>query len=297
MRYFSPGAGSGSSGQAAALTVQEISFEDGAPDGLLSFTTPDTAVVWFDAVPGSVLDSIKAAFRRDGSIGFGIWKYTGAQRPTPLGTNYRFITLNVTGSPTFSAPYPVPYPNWRKIDVSSWNVDLNSAFAVGFVFGASGTVPGLMISNEPYTQPFHSYTNTTSSSVRNWYVATSNTAGDSAYKYVVRAYAHFGSLTGVTEPVELVPSTFALDNNYPNPFNPSTMIHYTISSSGYVRLRVFDVVGREVASLVNGVQSAGSYAVSWHGTDDAGRSVASGVYFYTLESLGQKTTKRMAFLK
>ncbi|MCX6142039.1 MAG: T9SS type A sorting domain-containing protein [Ignavibacteriales bacterium] len=279
-----------SSGQAPALTVQELAFEDGVPDGYLSLTAPDTAVVWFDALPGAVLDSIKVAFRKNGSIGFGIWKCTGVQRPTPLGSNYGFTTMNVTGSPTFSFPYPVPYPNWRKVDVSSWNVDLSSSFAVGFVFGTDGTAPGLMESSEPYAQPHHSYTYTTA-----WYNLT-NAAGDSAYKYVVRAYVHFGTV-GVTQPIELVPSTFTLGNNYPNPFNPSTTIRYNIPVTGYVRLRVFDVAGREVASLVNGVQSAGSYVVNWHGTDDAGRSLASGVYFYTLESLGQQITRRMVLLK
>ena len=281
-----------SSGQSPPLTVQEIAFDDGVPDGYLPLAAPDTAVVWFDAVPGAVLDSIRVAFRRDGSIGFGIWKYTGAQRPSPLGSIYGLTTLNITGSPTFSFPYPAPFPNWRKIDVSSWNVDLNSGFAVGFVFGpGDGTAPGLMESTEPYTQPYHSYTYATA-----WYTLTDST-GLSAYKYIVRAYVHFGTLTGVSEPIELVPSTFTLENNYPNPFNPSTTIRYNIPAAGYVRLRVFDVVGREVASLVDGVQSAGSYAVNWHGTDDAGRSVASGVYFYTLESLGQQTTKRMVLLK
>jgi hypothetical protein len=287
-----------SSGQAPALTVQELAFEDGVPDGFLALTVPDTAVVWFDAIPGAVLDSIKVAFRRDGSIGFGIWKYTGAQRPTPLGSKYGFTTLNVTGSPTFSFPYPVPYPNWRKIDVSSWNVDLNSSFAVGFVFGGGdGSAPGLMESTEPYTQPHHSYTYASSSSGINWYNFVSNTASDSAYKYVVRAYVHFGTVTGVSQPIELVPSTFTLGNNYPNPFNPSTTIRYSIPTTGYVRLRVFDVSGRELASLVNGVQSAGTHVVNWHGTDDGGRTLASGAYFYTLESLGQRITRRMVLLK
>jgi hypothetical protein len=287
-----------SSGQAPALTVQELAFEDGVPDGFLALTVPDTAVVWFDAIPGAVLDSIKVAFRRDGSIGFGIWKYTGAQRPTPLGNIYRFTTLNITGSPAFSFPYPIPYPNWRKIDVSSWGVDLNSAFALGFVFvGTDGSAPGLMESTEPYAQPYHSYTYASGSSGTNWYVFTANSAGDTAYKYVVRAYVHFGTVTGVSQPIELVPSTFTLGNNYPNPFNPSTTIRYSIPITGYVRLRVFDVSGREVASLVNGVQSAGTHVVNWHGTDDGGRTLASGAYFYTLESLGQQITRRMVLLK
>jgi hypothetical protein len=128
-------------------------------------------------------------------------------------------------------------------------------------------------------------------------VFTANSAGDTAYKYVVRAYVHFGTVTGVSQPIELVPSTFTLGNNYPNPFNPSTTIRYSIPITGYVRLRVFDVSGREVASLVNGVQSAGTHVVNWHGTDDGGRTLASGAYFYMLESLGQQITRRMLLLK
>lgn len=188
-----------SSGQSAGPL--EIAYEDGVPDGYLQWTTPDTAVVWFDAVPGMVLDSIRVAFRRDGSIGFGIWKYSGASRPSPLGKNYGVTTLNITGSPNIPIPYPVPYPNWRTIDVSSWNVDLSNAFAVGFAFGNSPTAPGLMTSTEPYTQPHHSYTNSISASVRNWYVFVSNSAGDSAYAYVVRAYVHTKAETVPSTPV------------------------------------------------------------------------------------------------
>jgi hypothetical protein len=286
-----------SSGQSPALTIQELAYEDGVPDGFLQWSPSDTAAVWFDAVPGAVLDSIKVAFRRDGSIGFGVWKYTGVSRPSPMGKNYGFNTLKVTGSPTFSFPYPVPYPNWRKIDVSSWNVDLNSGFVVGLVFGADASDPRLMISTEPFEEPHHSYGYSTSTSGRNWYVFVSNSAGDSAFKYFVRAYAHFGTPTGVAEPIELQPSTFALENNYPNPFNPSTMIRYNIASQGHIRLRVFDFIGREVASLVDEQQTPGSYAVKWHGTDNTGALLPTGVYFYRLEGTGQQLTKKMILLK
>ena len=286
-----------SSGQSPPITVQELAFDDGIPDGFLQLVAPDTAVVWFDAIPGAVLDSIRVAFRRDGSIGFGLWEFTGVSRPSPLGKKYGFNTLNVTGSPTFSAPYPVPYPNWHTIDVSSWNVDLNSSFAVGFVFGETPAAPGLMISTEPYTEPYHSFTYASGSSGNNWYVFGSNSAGDSAYKYVVRAYAHVGTATAVSEPFELRPSTFTLEDNYPNPFNPSTTIRYSIPVQGHVRLRIFDLVGREVARLVDDVKSVGTYSVNWHAVDGVGRPMASGMYFYRLEGLGHQLTKRLLLLK
>jgi hypothetical protein len=279
------------------VVVQEVSFEDGLPDGFLQWTTGDTAVVWFDPVPGAVLDSVRIAFRRDGSIGFGVWKYTGAQRPSPLGQKYGSMTLNVTGSPVFGAPYPVPYPNLVKVDISGWDVDLNSSFAVGFAFGSTPTAPGLMISTEPYAQPHHSYTYASGSSGKNWYTFVSNAKGDSAYKYMVRAYAHYGSVTGIAEVIELQPTEVRLEHNYPNPFNPSTTIQYSVASQGRIRLRVFDLVGREVSTLVDNVIAPGYYTVTWNGADGAGNPLPSGVYYYRLESSTGQLTRRMVLLK
>jgi hypothetical protein len=81
-----------------------------------------------------------------------------------------------------------------------------------------------------------------------------------------------------------VPEKFALDQNYPNPFNPSTSISYALSAPGVVTLTVFNVLGQEVATLVNGNVAAGTYSVVWSGTDNLGRTVASGVYMYKLHA-------------
>ena len=80
------------------------------------------------------------------------------------------------------------------------------------------------------------------------------------------------------EPNEL-PEGYALEQNYPNPFNPSTTISYTLADPGNVTLTVYDVVGRQVARLVDGVQGSGTYHTSWNGA-----GAASGVYFYRLQT-------------
>jgi len=108
----------------------------------------------------------------------------------------------------------------------------------------------------------------------------------------------------VSQPGEPVkPSAFTLDQNYPNPFNPSTVISYSLPEASYVTLRVIDMLGREVMTIVNRQQNAGSYAVTWKGLDQAGQSVASGNYFYRLDATpvngGQpfNSMKKMTFAK
>lgn len=87
-------------------------------------------------------------------------------------------------------------------------------------------------------------------------------------------------------------STFVLHQNYPNPFNPKTLISYQLSTPGFVSLRVLDLLGREVATLVNADQSPGYYEVEWHPL-----SSSSGVYFYQLRKGNFAETKRMLMLK
>ena len=94
-----------------------------------------------------------------------------------------------------------------------------------------------------------------------------------------------------------VPVAFELGQNYPNPFNPSTRIAYTIGERGLVTLGVFDILGREIATLVNEPQAAGSYQILWNGRNSANLPVTSGVYFYRLRSGGFSKTNAMVLLK
>ena len=85
----------------------------------------------------------------------------------------------------------------------------------------------------------------------------------------------------------LVPKDFALDHNFPNPFNPETTIRYAIPEASQVRLVVYNILGQEVARLVDKDQVPGFYALRWDGTDTFGRSVASGVYLYKIQAIGE----------
>jgi photosystem II stability/assembly factor-like uncharacterized protein len=99
-------------------------------------------------------------------------------------------------------------------------------------------------------------------------------------------------LTGVIDQQPGVASDFALMQNYPNPFNPSTLIPFRIASAGKVSLRVFDLLGREVAVLDESYRLPGTYSATWDATGKA-----SGVYYCTLEAGGLKQTKKLMLLR
>jgi hypothetical protein len=87
-----------------------------------------------------------------------------------------------------------------------------------------------------------------------------------------------------TDEVIGAPSSFSLGNNYPNPFNPSTSIPFSLQSSGDVRLSIFDINGRIVATLIESHLTAGNYISNWDGTNRQGKAVSSGIYYAILHS-------------
>lgn len=100
------------------------------------------------------------------------------------------------------------------------------------------------------------------------------------------------SITKVKTEHKALPNHFALDQNYPNPFNPTTTIDYELRTSGFVTLSVFDMLGRELKTLVNKRQDAGKYSIDFHGRD-----LMSGIYFYSLKSGNYSSIKKCVLLK
>ena len=93
-----------------------------------------------------------------------------------------------------------------------------------------------------------------------------------------------------------LPEGFELGANYPNPFNPSTMIPYQLPAAMHVRLQVFNLLGQRVATLVDGEQPAGFHTASWDATDAAGQAVGAGVYLYRLSGDGVQATRSMLLI-
>ena len=95
----------------------------------------------------------------------------------------------------------------------------------------------------------------------------------------------------------MIPGEFALYNNYPNPFNPTTVLDYDIPENTFVNITVYDMMGRRVKTLVNANQSAGFKSVVWDATNFVGQPVAAGVYMYRIVAGDFRQTKKMAFIK
>ena len=110
----------------------------------------------------------------------------------------------------------------------------------------------------------------------------------------------FGVKQGISDPngpdnipiYENVPKEYALKQNYPNPFNPVTNIQYDLPIDNFVTIKVYDLIGREVMSLVNEMKEAGSYMASFNGTD-----LPSGIYYYRIKAGGYEQVRKMILIK
>ncbi|OGU33144.1 MAG: hypothetical protein A2068_02460 [Ignavibacteria bacterium GWB2_35_6b] len=106
-------------------------------------------------------------------------------------------------------------------------------------------------------------------------------------------------VTGITdlENEEVLPQKYELSQNYPNPFNPTTAIKYNLPESNYVTLKIYNMLGQEIRTLVSGQANAGSYNVVWNGKDNFGHSVSSGAYIYQIVAGNFIQTRKMILLK
>jgi flagellar hook assembly protein FlgD len=94
-----------------------------------------------------------------------------------------------------------------------------------------------------------------------------------------------------------IPREFTVSQNYPNPFNPSTKIDFFVAAKDNIKLVIYDLLGRQIRTLVDGIVAAGPQSVSWDGRDTQGTTVSSGVYFYCVEHRSQRLAKQMMLIK
>jgi len=176
------------------------------------------------------------------------------------------ITIMFNGSPVFELPY--------KTNV---NLPANGTYTYNEVSDQFG--PGTSLG--PHSAVVKGYKNGV------WFTFTTVGSGQNPVTFNV-----INPTTEITKITEVMPTKYNLLQNYPNPFNPSTNIQFDLPKDGFVKINIYDMLGKEVANLVNEDKMAGSYLVSYNGA-----SLSSGVYFYRIETQDFIDTKRMILMK
>ena len=208
----------------------------------------------------------------------------GSPTTTVLTSNYNdmYVSGSTAKIGSYNAVAQTTLANWQTASGQDANsVSVNPANP----FGASGQLKSLTDlhwvsapSASFIGTPIAGYTTDIDGDARN---ATKPTVGAD----------EFVAATGVANQTTL-PLAFSLEQNYPNPFNPSTNFEFRIAHSELVTLRVFDVLGRDICTLVNEVRPAGVYTIRWDAS-----LLPSGVYFYRLTANGAAETRRMQLIK
>jgi hypothetical protein len=276
-----------------------------ASQSILSYAgTP----AYYLQLPGTVGERFAVRFSApfDGRvIAMMVFPNGGANGIKGSGSLAIKLTQDVTGSvggvpgaqigSTVSAPFAqLVGGTWNTIDLgrAQASVASGSEFHVTMeVVGAAGDTVQFLIDNDSGNRT----TRSSSYFGGAWYNFADGSSFGTGYNLLVRAVV--ASVTDVERISELVPVGIALEQNYPNPFNPATVIRYSLPSAARVRLTVYDLMGRQVKTLIDEHEDAGVYETRWKGVTGSGMPAATGVYFYTLEAGSSTITRKMLLVK
>lgn len=267
-------------------------------------------VVLYDKVYNLLVGNGVAMFLDSAENGFGNWTTSGTWAATT--TQYHTATHSFTDSPSgnygsnadnsMTLNFPLNTQTMPVVFLSFWHryyTEADYDYCHVEVSSNNGTTWNEVTKYDGNMQTWTnqafditSYCNA-SSNVRIRFRLTSDGSlqYDGWYVDDIKLTGYLSPLTGVTN-LNTIPNKYTLEQNYPNPFNPSTQINYSIAKQGFVKISLFDVLGREVKTLVNEVKTPGYYAVEFDGTN-----LSSGMYFYRMESGSFVDTKKMTLIK
>lgn len=233
----------------------------------------------YTPLPGILSGSTKYYWRvrakHPAGAGFysGTWNFT--TMPAPSSPNLISPANNSIGQ---SVNPPLDWDSAGSITAFRVQVSTDSLFITAnfdtTLLHSNITVPdGKLLANTKYY----------------WRVIASGSGGSSSWSVV---WNFTTTLTGVSQNGSGIPSEYKLYNNYPNPFNPATTISYDLPEAASVKLVVYDILGKEIARLVNEFKPAGSYTIQFNA-----KGLTSGIYFYSIETQSFKDIKKMLLVK
>ena len=106
-----------------------------------------------------------------------------------------------------------------------------------------------------------------------------------------------GHVIGIESDINNMPTNFELHQNYPNPFNPTTNIVFDAAGAAHMQVNIYNVLGQKIKTLFSGNVLPGIYTLQWDGTNESGRLMSSGIYFYQLKGNNVSITKKMFLMK
>jgi photosystem II stability/assembly factor-like uncharacterized protein len=272
-------------GKTAWLTLYNTAND---PPSILKTTDGGTTWSWFRVTlpsgPANNYSILSLTFK-DANVGFAVSRRAYASATT----NSNYLTRTTDGGKTWSDTISVEpgkaHPDAKPMTVRGIR-GTNTVIAVGF--GSSGSKAWMSTDNGLTFSALNPPSPGSGSDLRNLAFGSATQGIMVGYQNIVRITL----LTAVENEHSTIPTGFALEQNYPNPFNPTTKISYSVPKTSVVELKVYDLLGRTVATLVNSEQTVGTHTVSF----DA-KGLSSGVYLYTMKAGDFTATKSLLLIK
>jgi hypothetical protein len=227
------------------------------------------------------------------------WSVGAIYSDTTFWSSWYSFTVN-NGSPSIVQPI-IGSPNNVEIStaspVLSWVLPAPSA---------TGTTYELLVSSDAnFTSPktysssssFVQLDGLTVGTSYFWKVKSVDSKGTTSSYYSGTGEFKVSSVTAVQENKPVIPREFSVSQNYPNPFNPSTIIEYALPKSSLVTIKIYNILGQEVKTLMNSQLQAGTYSVRWNGDNNFGQHVSTGTYIYRVTAGANVKTMKMILLK
>jgi hypothetical protein len=270
----------------AASAWQRITFDD-FETGMGSYTDGGGDMSRYTGGSANAHQGVAAADIQDNSGTASSFYHTGSYNVTAYQTlevDFWFKMVSMETNEDFWVQY-------SSNNGSTWQTV--TAFAAGTTYQNN------VFYHVVVTIPRSTYTFSTNAKLR--FLCDASANDDDVY---IDEIEFRGSTSGALarsnnalSAVESLPETFELKQNYPNPFNPATTIAFSLPQESKVSIKIYDISGSLVRTLVNDNRPAGEYNVAWNGLNDNGTLVSSGVYIYRLEAGNFTQTRRMVMLK
>lgn len=226
---------------------------------------------------------------------------------TTGGYLYTFLNWSDGGDTTHNIQVTAPFTltaNYKAAYKLILNSIAGNTFGGGLFYDSAATVTfgvtNKIVNYNGQTYMFRGWTGSGSGS----YTSTDSTGNDTtitiSLSNPIAETARWQLIVGINNISSVIPNEWKLYQNYPNPFNPSTTLSFFIGEQSFVRLKVYDVLGNEIVTLVNEEKQSGKYEIEFSATDLPGRSgsaLASGIYFYQLQIGSFTQIRKMVYLR